>query len=91
MVSLKKKLKDVLETQFAGATFQPEKAGANRISGFLVWGPFQGTEQIQRQRDLWKVLEEKLTAEELTRVSTILTLTPEEMPVPRNARPRRAV
>jgi hypothetical protein len=91
MVSLKKKLKEILETEFDGATFEPEKAMPNKIAGFLIWGPFQGKEQIKRQRDLWKVLEEKLTTDELSRVSTILTLTPEEMPLPQSARPRRAV
>jgi len=51
------------------------------VAGFLVWTRFKGVEQIKRQSRLWKVLEKELTAEELLRVSTILTVTPEEKPV----------
>ena len=91
MDSLKKKIKDLLETNFPGATFETEKSGPDKVAGFLIWSRFKGIEQIKRQSRLWKFLEKQLNAGELLRVSTILTMTPEEMPVPQKSRPRHAV
>lgn len=81
MKDLMGKVQNILATQFPGASVKLEKAGPDKVAGFLVWTRFKGVEQITRQSRLWTVLEKELTAEELLRVSTILTLTPEEMPV----------
>ena len=81
MEALMEKVQNILATKFPGASIELEKAGPNKVAGLLVWTRFKGVEQIKRQSRLWKVLEKELTAEELLRVSTILTVTPEEKPV----------
>ena len=90
MEKLMEKLQRILKKNFQGATVELEKSGSKKITGFLVWSRFKGMEQIKRQNRLWKVLEKELIQDELLRISTILTVTPEEKPVPEGS-PRLAV
>jgi hypothetical protein len=88
--SLIKKLSGILAAEFQGASIELEKSGLGKIAGFLIWSGFKGVEQITRQERLWKVLENKLTSNELLQVSAILTITPEEKPVPQRVQSKRA-
>jgi len=88
--SLKKKLHQVLEKEFQDASVELEKSGIDKVAGFLIWKGFEKVEQIERQEKLWHVLENNLKPEELLHVSVILTLTPNEKPVPMKNRPKNA-
>ena len=82
MEPLIRKIKPILESEFAGATVQLEPASPEgRVTGLLVWSGFEGIKQIRRQGRLWKVLKKKLSPQEQLQVTGILTVTPEEMAV----------
>ena len=73
------KVEQVLKRAFRGATTELELVRpGGKIGGFLIWSGFEGVEQIDRQRELARVIHEKLRAEDLSRLTTILTMTPEE-------------
>lgn len=80
--SLAEKVEASLKARFAGASVEldPPVPG-ERIGGFLIWDGFDGVEQIERQRQVWKELRDKLDASEQQDVSAILTLTPDEVSV----------
>ena len=79
MEELIDKVEHLLERAFRGATTELEVVRpGGKIGGFLIWSGFGGIEQIDRQRELARVLHEKLRADDLSRVTTILTMTPEE-------------
>ncbi len=80
-MDLKTKLKRLLESAFVGAEVKLEPAGAGKVGGFLIWKDFVGKDQIDRQRSLRAVVQNGLSAEELLRLSAILTVTPDEVAV----------
>ncbi|HEX4792861.1 MAG TPA: hypothetical protein VH370_03660 [Humisphaera sp.] len=80
------RLKKVLISKFPGATPELERAKPlKKVGGFLIWGGFEGLEQIKRQRALSRALKEGLTPQELAKVTTILTITPGEAEAMREA------
>jgi acid stress-induced BolA-like protein IbaG/YrbA len=79
MEDFMQRLTDLLRQQFANCELEIEPVGSGRIGGFLIWDGFTGREQIDRQREVWRVIRSSLDAHEQRRVSAILTLTPEEM------------
>ncbi len=79
MEKLIDRLENVLKRVFRGATTELEVVRpGGKIGGFLIWSGFEGVEQIDRQRELARVIHEKLRVDDLSRVTTILTMTPEE-------------
>jgi len=52
-----------------------------KVGGALVSPQFVGMEQIDRQRLLWDVLREDLSAEELSHLGTFLTFNPYEVEI----------
>jgi acid stress-induced BolA-like protein IbaG/YrbA len=80
MDPLIQQVQDLLKTAFPRSEprFDPV-AGNGRIFGVLVWDPFEGTEQIDRQREVWKVLRERLAPEDQRRVAAVLTVTSHEI------------
>jgi stress-induced morphogen len=74
---------DLLQRHFPASQLEVERASGDRVGGFLMWEGFTGVEQIERQRAVWKVLRDNLTASDQLRIAAILTLTPEEMTVAR--------
>lgn len=54
-------------------------APSGRVSGLVVSARFAGQSQIERQRALWDGLRERLPADMLSGVTSILTMTPEEV------------
>jgi len=82
MAQLIDKLQTVLRADFPGASAELEIVPpAKKIGGFLIWAGFEGIEQIDRQRQLARVLRKRLSSEDASRVTTILTLTPAESAV----------
>ena len=79
------KLKETLATAFPGSTPELEVVeGVGRIGGFLIWSGFDDMDQLSRQRALSGALRDRLDREQLLGVTTILTLTPDEVAVMRS-------
>jgi len=55
-----------------------EVAGTHRVLGVVVSTEFDGLDHERRQDLLWEVLDEAFTAEQLTNVGPLATLTPIE-------------
>jgi hypothetical protein len=75
-----RKLGRLLRSAFPGALVRRlgRPPGGDRIGGVLVWGGFEGLDQIDRQRELWAVLRRDLTPEEQAQISLLMTVTPRE-------------
>lgn len=86
MEALIRKLRKILKTQFVGAEPELEQAGPlDKIGGYLIWRGFEGVEQLDRQRQLNRAIRERLSVEEQLHITTILTVTPDEVAVMRSA------
>jgi acid stress-induced BolA-like protein IbaG/YrbA len=86
MAELINKLTDILATAFTGAKIELEPAEpADKVAGFLVWSGFAGMEQLKRQDRLWRVLKKGLSRNEQLQITAILTVTPEEWAVSKEA------
>jgi acid stress-induced BolA-like protein IbaG/YrbA len=78
-------LTQTLRSAFPGSTAELEPVeGTNRIGGFLIWPGFDEMDQLDRQRTLSAALRARLNPDEILGVSTILTLTPDEVAVMRS-------
>ncbi|HET6383645.1 MAG TPA: hypothetical protein VFJ58_09660 [Armatimonadota bacterium] len=51
--------------------------GAERVHGYMLWAGFESMEQIDRQQAVYEAIQDEL-GPDATRVSIILTYTPEE-------------
>jgi hypothetical protein len=74
------RLERLLQDRFEGAKVDfepPEPEG--RVHGFLIWGGFEGHEQLRRQRHLWRVLRKELSPDEQASIGALLTVTPSEI------------
>jgi acid stress-induced BolA-like protein IbaG/YrbA len=86
MEELIAKLRELLAGEFRGAEIELEPAPpAQKVAGFLVWSGFQGMEQLKRQDRLWRVLKKGLSKNEQLQITAILTVTPEEWAVSKEA------
>lgn len=80
MGNLKEKVERVIGEALPGATTELEDIPlSEKLSGFVIWEEFAGESHRERQRTLWKVLREKLDAEEQLGLSAILTVSPAEI------------
>lgn len=79
MDNFAKKLSRVLRAEFPKAVIVldpiPE---SSRYTGFLIWEQFAGVEPIDRQNQLWKVLQDNLSDDERQRLSGLFTITNDE-------------
>lgn len=79
MEALIKKLRQAMTAEFPGAKVSLTQARpAKKVAGEIVWDGFSGVPHIDRQRQLRKLIDSALDADERPSVSLILTLTPEE-------------
>jgi hypothetical protein len=86
MEKLIARVKDILAKEFGDATVELEQAQpARKVAGSLVWSGFEGMEQIERQDRLWKAIEKGLAKDEQLQITLILTLTPRELAVSKEA------
>jgi len=86
MVKLIAKLRELLAGEFGDAEIRLEQAApAQKVAGFLVWSGFVGMEQLKRQDRLWGVLKKGLSKNEQLQITAILTVTPEEWAVSKEA------
>jgi acid stress-induced BolA-like protein IbaG/YrbA len=72
------RLRNLLQTEFAGSQDELESRPARKVGGFLIWDGFSGHEQIQRQQRVWNVLRQRLNPDDQQRITAILTVTPTE-------------
>ena len=82
MEELIKRLRQLLERVFPGATVELEVAAPEKVGGFLIWNGFDQVDQVERQRRLWTAIRDELSREDQLRITAILTLTPDERSVP---------
>lgn len=74
------KVRQVLIRAFPQSNPQIEPVRGNgRVWGILVWPDFADQSHLDRQRQLHDVLKRELNQEELSRISAILTMTPDEL------------
>ena len=64
---------------FANTEIHLEPTATGKVAGFLVSPRFAGMSQIERQEDLWRQLRSRLDNVTLSKVVTILTMTPDEI------------
>jgi acid stress-induced BolA-like protein IbaG/YrbA len=79
MDDLLQKLSALLRAHFPQSEIEMEPRTDGRVSGFLIWEGFVGSEHIERQRMVWDLIRKELPRDEQARVIAVLTLTPEEM------------
>lgn len=81
MGGLHEKVKEVLEKTLDDLVDGLEERGG-RVSGFVGSAAFDDSDDATRQKQLWALLEDGLTPEELSRVGPIATLGQEESAFP---------
>ena len=74
-----RELTDLLRKNFPDCDLEIESVGAGRFGGFIIWNGFEDMEQIDRQREVSKVIKSNLDRAKQSRISALLTMTPEEM------------
>lgn len=83
MDGVAERVRSTLEGAFPGAKIDLEQASpSDKIGGTLIWDGFENMEQIDRQRQLAKVIREGLSREDQLRVTAILTFTNAEVTIP---------
>jgi hypothetical protein len=78
MEKLIEKVDRLLRREFSGAKTELEMIG-EKVHGFLFWEGFDGEDQLDRQRSLWKILHAKLGTDASRKISAIFTHTPQEI------------
>lgn len=75
-----KKLANLLRDHFTDADIHidpPSRTG--RIGGTIVWAGFEGREQLDRQNEVWAIIDKHFSDDEKQRIALIMTLTPDEL------------
>ena len=79
MEDILQKLSALLQLHLPQSEIEMEYVRDNKVSGFLIWEGFAGSEHIERQRMVWNLIRKELSQDEQARIIAVLTLTPEEM------------
>ena len=79
VAELRERLRELLQNEFPGAELRWETD--DRLAGVIIWDGFRGVAQSARQRQVWKVLRNRLEIDDQARVLAILTVTPAEQRV----------
>lgn len=75
---MKRKIKQVLEAQFAGIEVDFDKPSGERVNGHVVWEGFTGHDHVDRQQRVRQALRDGLGAD-AQQVGILLTYTPREL------------
>lgn len=79
MEKLNTTLARVLSESFPEAKVKIDRSKpSEKFGGLVVWKGFEGTDQVDRQGRLWKVLRQNLSRDEQLKITAILTMTPAE-------------
>lgn len=79
MATFKIKLTKALSSIFPDGKVDLVNATATRVGGVVVSKQFKKMDRVARHELLWKELDKRFEKEELTKVSSIMLFTPEEM------------
>ncbi len=85
MATLEEKIKKALDSPLSGIVdpvLDIEETPVHKIGGFIVSSSFSDMDQLDRQNKVWDYLEDVLDPEELQRIITLVTVTPEEADIP---------
>jgi hypothetical protein len=83
MEELMQALRDLFAREFPGSAAELEQVRPlQKVGGFLIWEGFEGQEQLERQRAVSRAIRQLDPGAQL-QLSTILTVTPEEIAVMR--------
>ena len=77
MEAIEQRVSEVIRRRLDGDV-DLEVAPDGYVIGHVISGQFDDTDYEQRRRLLWSILREELGPDELERISTLLTYTPEE-------------
>jgi len=80
MASLKNRIEQLLRSSLDHLDSHLERLPDGRVAGTIVSADFSGVDHDDRQKRLWKILDE-LPAESVSKVGAITALTPEEWSV----------
>ena len=70
----------ILHDTFPGAETRLDVLNLNgKVSGFVIWDGFEGSEPLTRQRKVWAALRRALSPTQQSQVSATLTMSPEEL------------
>ncbi|MHC4445247.1 MAG: BolA family protein [Planctomycetota bacterium] len=58
--------------------FELEEAPGDKVSGFIISPTFAGKTQIERQNMVWDYLDNNLDKEQILRIVSLVTVTPDE-------------
>ena len=73
-------LRRMLIQHFPNAEVELEIAEpSERVGGFLIWDGFSGRDHIERQDELWRVLRANLSPDDQSKITAVLTVTPDEL------------
>lgn len=75
-----KKLDKFLRNHFTDADIHidpPRPSG--RIGGTIVWSGFEGRDQLDRQNEVWAIIDKNFNDDEKRNIILIMTLTPDEL------------
>ena len=78
MENLAEKISIILSTEFNSDEIEVETDSNKYISGTITSSKFVDEEDIDRQRHVWKYLNQSLSLEEKEKILGLITLTPEE-------------
>lgn len=74
------RLKALFEKTFQNAHVDidpPSPTG--RIGGTIVWQGFEGRDQLDRQNEVWAIIDKNFNDDEKRNIILIMTLTPDEL------------
>jgi len=77
---MEQRVKDIIESALNGAEALMERLPGGRVSGSVIWGGFDGKDDVERQQMLRKLLEDQL-GRDILDVGILLTYTPDEVEV----------
>ncbi|MFB3894146.1 MAG: hypothetical protein ACE15C_19250 [Phycisphaerae bacterium] len=79
--ALKAKVRKILKDNLPGINIDDLGPGglSGKIGGVLVWKQFEGLDQVDRQEKVWNLLRQHLSMDEQSRLSLMITLTPDEL------------
>ena len=78
MPTLQQRIQKILTTKLKGCVTDLETLDNGDVCGHVVSSEFRRKSYQQRRNRIKKVLEEHLSANQMLKVSTLLTYTPEE-------------
>jgi tRNA-dihydrouridine synthase len=81
-MALKEKLTALLTAPESGITdpeFDLEVTPTGKVGGFVVSPTFSGKTQLERQNMVWDYIDGHLDKDDILRIVSLVTVTPEEM------------